>query len=108
MLLPKWQNYIGGEELGSHVMHGYITTVTDKQVTSQQNWLPHECKYVWIALRALLKTSIQEKEGNYVLNIQLPYTDTDYLGYRYWKRVKLLATLCTCSHIQSTEELAGT
>ena len=67
MLLPKWQNYIGGEELGSHVMHGYITTVTDKQVTSQQNWLPHECNYVWIALRALLKTSIQEKEGNYVL-----------------------------------------
>jgi len=39
-------------------MHGYITTVTDKQVTSQQNWMPPEYKYTWIALHALLNTSI--------------------------------------------------
>jgi len=45
--VPRLQSYIGGEELGScsHMMHGYITTVTDKQVTSQQNWMSPECKY---------------------------------------------------------------
>jgi len=70
VLVPRLQSYIGGEELGScsHVMHGYITTVTNKQVTSQQNWMSPECKYTWIALHALLNTSIGRQLGPKISN----------------------------------------
>jgi len=60
-------------------MHGYITTVTDKQVMLQQNWMSPECKYAWIALCALLNTSIGRqldlKISNYHTLIQ-PTWDT--------------------------------